>query len=544
MAQILINGRFLRPSQHNSSSADFAECLVLHTGDGLILHVGSYQDAAVQELVACGTQVIDMQGRLIVPGFIDSHMHLLPTGENLAKLSLIHCQNLEEIRVSIRQYAEAHQALPRISCGGWFQASTNYQALASTLDDLDPRPIYISSFDGHSIWCNTAALAELQVTDMEDPPGGTIHRGDNGQPNGLLSESAIFGIVVPFVSGQCTEDEKIKFIDNAMNAYIKSGYTGLVDMAMDDATFETILKYRANCGGRLPIWMAMHWFILPRESKEENLKQVERAIEMQSKFNEATTPDCRIAGIKIMCDGVVDSCTASLMEPYSHNGNDCPTMWTLEELLPVFKKADGAGLQIAIHAIGDAAIKLAIDALEAVGNPAGRHRIEHLETCAPEDVPRLGKLGITASVQPVHSDPFNLQDWPALLGPKRCGHVFPYGGFAEHGAVVALGTDAPTASHRPLPNLYTATTRRSGHKPEMTEATTPKYALSLAAALAAATQGAAYSCFADGQVGRLEPGKMANLTVMDVAWDPTKLLQGQVVETWYQGRVRRDGVGA
>ncbi|KAM3497288.1 hypothetical protein MY10362_009357 [Beauveria mimosiformis] len=499
MPTVLTNGRFLRPvAEYNTSNVEFAQCLAINDENGTIQHIGLYEDAAIQELVSSGAQVQDMQGRLIIPGLIDSHMHVLHTGESLDQLDLKNCKDLEEIRDSIRQYARTHPDVPRLSCRSWFQASTNNEALASTLDDLDPRPIYITAFDVHSMWCNTAALDELQVAGMEDPPGGKIHRDEHGRPSGLLSESAALGLAMPFLSKQHTEEQKLQFVHDAFVAYAKSGYTGLVEMAMDDATLDILVKYRARRGGSLPIWMAMHWFIAPTRSAEDNLKQVERAIELGSKFNATDTPDCRIAGIKLI--------------------------------------ADDAGLQIAIHAIGDAAIKLALDGLEAVNNPAGRYRIEHLETCAPEDVPRLGKLGIIASVQPVHSDPFNLTAWPDLIGAKRCGHVFPYNGFAEHGAVVALGTDAPTASHEPLPNLYTATTRKSGHKPEMTEATTPQFALSLAAATAAYTQGAAYSCFADAHVGKLEVGKLANLTVLDAAWEPTQLLQGSVVETWYRGQ--------
>jgi predicted amidohydrolase YtcJ len=536
MTKILHGARFLRASQHNPKDAEFAECLVLND-NGIIAHVGSFQDAAVQKELEAGAKSVDMQGRFVVPGLIDSHMHLLHTGETLNKLDISDCESLQAIRTAIRNYAKKNPALPRILCCSWLQTSTNNEALASQLDDLDPRPIYINAYDVHSMWCNSSALAELQVADMEDPPGGTIHRDEDGKPSGLLSESAALGIAMPFLSKQLSKEEKLQFIGDAMQAYIASGYTGLVDMAMDDDTWNLILEYRrTKCGGQLPIWMAVHWFIMPQKTNEDNLKQVERAIELNKLFNTSTTPDCRIAGIKVMCDGVIDACTASLIEPYSHTGENIPPVWTIGDLVPVLKKADEAGLQIAIHAIGDAAIKLAIDGLEKVGNPAGRHRIEHLETCAPEDVPRLGKLGITASVQPVHSDPSILQAWPKLLGPKRCEHVFPYNGFAEHGATVAIGTDAPTASHLPLPNLYTATTRRSGRKPGLKETTAPKFSLSLAAAVAAATQGAAYSCFADSQVGRLERGKIANMTVIDMVWDATKLLEGKVVETWYQGR--------
>ncbi|KFG84357.1 amidohydrolase family protein [Metarhizium anisopliae] len=536
MVKVLRNGRFLHPSGHNPKEAVFANCLVLDESSGKILYVGSDDGGEVQSAMSSGAEMLDMQNRLVVPGFIDSHMHLLHTGQTLNKLDISGCETLEEIRTAIRNYAKAHPDMDRILCCSWFQTSTNGEAFASQIDDLDPRPIYIYAYDMHSMWCNTAALSELQVADLEDPPGGKIHRDEAGKPTGLLSETAALSIADPFLSAQLSSEQKLGFIHDAIDSYIASGYTGLIDMAMDEKTWDIILSYRKKCGGNLPIWMAVHWFVLPQKTPEETLAQVDEAITLNKQYNEKTSPDCRITGIKIMCDGVVDACTASLMEPYSHNGGNEPAVWTVEELVPILKKADDAGLQIAIHAIGDAAIRIAIDSLEQVGNPQGRHRIEHLETCSPEDVKRLGKLGITASVQPVHSDPSILQAWPKLLGPKRCEHVFPYNGFAEHGATVAIGTDAPTASHLVLPNLYTATTRRSGRKPELDEQTAPRFALSLAAAMAAATQGAAYSCFADDRVGRLEPGKAANLAVVDVVWDPARLLEGKVQETWYQGR--------
>ena len=529
MLQILTNGRFFRPTGHNAQHASFASCIVIDNGK--IHHVGSQDDAPVQQAIADGARTHDMNGRVVLPGLIDSHMHLLMVGESLNRLDLSACKSLAQIRTCIRDYAKTHPELPRILCSTWFQDSTGGEGLASDLDDIDSRPIYINAFDMHSVWCNTAALHELGVVDMPDPPGGTIHRDDSGKATGLLSEAAALGIVIPFISRLPTHEQKLQFIQNAFDVYMSSGYTGLVDMAMDDDVWSLLQDYRAR-NGKLPIWMAVHWLILPQATPEETMRQVDRAIDLQR----LNAPDCRVAGIKVMADGVVDACTAAMREPYSHTKAQADPLWTPEQLAPVFKRADDAGLQIAIHAIGDRAIAMAIDALETLGKPKSRHRIEHLETCSPEDVKRLGKLGITASVQPVHSDPSILEAWSKLIG-KRCGHIFPYAGFAEHGATVAIGTDAPTASHLPLPNLYTATTRRSGRQPEFEGQTTPQFALSLAAAMAAATQGAAYSCFADDSVGKLEEGFDANLTVIDMEWEATKLLQAKVVETWYQGVV-------
>lgn len=537
MSTVLHNGRFLRPATLNSQEPSFADCLVVDEQSGKIKHIGSAEDAVAREAKAAGAQLRDMDGRVVIPGFIDGHMHLLMTGESLNKLDIGPFKNLDEIRNGIRGYAQANPGLPRVLCRGWLQASTGGVALASDLDDLDPRPIYISAEDMHSCWLNTAALDELGVADMEDPPGGKIHRDENGLATGLLSESAALGIVWPFLSGISSTEERVRYIKDAFDAYISSGYTGVVELAMDPGSWDTLQLFRSRQPkGTLPISLAAHWLVLPRKTEEETLKQVDQAIELHERFNPTDTPDCRIAGIKVLCDGVVDSCTAALREPYSHNnGNDDP-IWSSEQLAPVLERADRAGLQCALHAIGDAAIKIAIDSLEQVGNPAARHRIEHLETCTPEDAKRLGPLGITASVQPVHSDPAGLGQWQRLLGPDRCRHVFPYGALAKGGAVLALGTDSPTAAYGPLPNLYVATTRRSAREPEREDRTTPQFALGLLAAVSAATHGAAYSCFADGWTGTLEVGKEANLAVIDMKWDAQKLLEARVKETWFRGQ--------
>ncbi|RDA84170.1 hypothetical protein CP532_3909 [Ophiocordyceps camponoti-leonardi (nom. inval.)] len=531
---VLHNGRFFR-----EGAPSFADCLLVDQASGTITHIGSANDDAVREARAAGAASQDLQGRLVLPGFIDSHMHLLQTGEALGRPDLAPCKNLAEIRHRIRQHAAEHPELPRIVCRGWLQEATaaSGQVRAADLDDLDPRPIFVHTEDLHSAWCNSAALAELGVQHMPDPPGGCIHRDDNGRPTGLLSESAALGIAWPFVSGASSAEERVRCIGDAVDSYVAAGYTALVELAMDDVNWEALKLFRSRQpNGRLPVPLAMYWLVLPRDSVEEELRQVKRAIDLRAELQAAGSDDCRVVGIKLLCDGVVDSCTAALRQPYAHGVAGPDPIWPTDRLVTVMRFADDAGLQCAMHAIGDATIHQVIDALELIANPAARHRIEHLETCAPEDARRLGPLGIVASVQPVHSDPAILGQWPRLLGPERCRHVFPYRALADAGAVIALGTDSPTASVLPLRNLYTATTRRSAREPERTDRTTPQFALSLAAAVAAATRGAAYSCFADTRTGSLEPGKAANLTVVDMTWDAEKLLDARVTETWVAGR--------
>ncbi len=204
--------------------------------------------------------------------------------------------------------------------------------------------------------------------------------------------------------------------------------------------------------------------------------------------------------------------------------------------MQVVKHASEVGLQMALHAIGDNAVRMAIDALEKHSKPGSRHRIEHLEYSAPEDAKRLGKLGITASVQPVHADPAVLTDWPRLIGSERCKRAFAYRDFADSGALVALGTDTPTAPWYPLKNLYVATTRRSARQPDWTTTVNENFKLGLCEAISGATNGAATSVFAEDKVGTLEVGKMANFSVLTMDWDAQQLLKAAVDETWFQGR--------
>jgi predicted amidohydrolase YtcJ len=332
-------------------------------------------------------------------------------------------------------------------------------------------------------------------------------------------------------------EERMDAVAAAVEAYHEAGYTGLVDMAMDEAGWEAVLALRAREEGRGGVKMriAAYWLVKPCEEVGEMLRQVDRAAELAGKWNAKTTPDCRIVGIKVICDGIVDACTAGLSEPYEHNGHMEVPLWTKEQLEPVVKRADEAGLQIALHAIGDATARIVIDTLIKYASPERRPRVEHLELTSEEDATRLGRSGITASVQPVHADPAILRAWPRLLGEHRCGRAFAYREFADLGAPLALGSDAPTAPHTPLGNIYVGTTRRSYREPELETAVNPQFALGLCEAVAAATEGAAYSCFDEHRIGVLEKGHKADFVVVDMEWDKEKLMEARVVETWFDG---------
>ena len=527
---LFVNGRFYT----DNPDGHFAKCMLVV--DGFITYIGDDIQHARASAAEKSATVHDLDGKYVLPGFIDGHAHTLLLGQKLQKLDLEHCKNVEDVRSAIHAYAQTHPEIPRIMCSGWMEHMTEGNVTAGMLDDFDPRPIFIDSRDLHSSWCNTPAMKEMEVYSLPDPVGGKIYRDADGVPSGLFSEAACVFLVWPHLAKVASPGDRIEAVRRAIHDMNASGCTGLIDMAMDEISWDALWQLRQEEGGQLPVHVAAHWFIKPTDSTPDDLAQVEKAIELQKKFNQETSPDLWITGIKLMCDGVIDSCTAALLEPYTTGHDSAPVIWSYDALGAVVQKADRAGLQCALHAIGDGAVKLAIDSLSEFGTPGHRHWIEHLELTSPGDGARLAAAGITASVQPAHADPSLLKEWPKLLGKDRCKRAFAYREFLDEGANLAIGSDTPTAPHRTLQNLYVATTRRSLREPENTRTVNPDFALSLSQAVSSATYGSAYSCFAESWTGSLAVSKKANFVVTKMEWDPLSLVQARVCETWFHGR--------
>ncbi|PHH54695.1 Exoenzymes regulatory protein AepA [Ceratocystis fimbriata CBS 114723] len=539
MATLLYNGRIFQSSGLVKPEHHFETCIAFDAVSSRILHVGSESDPEILRLGGPDksgfAQATDMQGKFILPGFIDGHMHFLTLGQSMTKLSLAKCQNLEDIVATLKEYAAAHPEVPRILAGHWMHHMTGDQATAAALADIDPRPIFIESKDLHFQWCNDAALAEMDLADTPDPKGGKIVRDESGKPAGLVSENAVMTIVWPHLAKVAAMDAKVASLSAALDAYCAAGYTGMIEMAMDEGGWEAALELRRQRGGVLPVRLAAYWCLMPKPTEAETLAEIDRAAALRDEFNTTTSPDCRITGIKFICDGVIDACTAALKHPYASGEAAGDPIWTAAMLGPAVARATHHGLQVALHAIGDETVHVAVEAIAAHAPARLRPRIEHLELTAPEDVARLGALGITASIHPVHADPAILREWPRLLGAHRCGRAFAYPEFADAGSVLAIGSDAPSAPLDPLPNLYTATTRRSAREPLSTDTVNPHFALELAHAVTAATAGTAYSVFDENETGALKKGLRADIVVVDMQWEAHQLLQAKVLKTYSGG---------
>lgn len=507
------------------------------------IHVGD--EAGARIAAGKGAAEVDLEGRFVLPGFVDAHTHLLMTGQALQKVQLRDAASLAELQQRLRDAAAASDA-PRILGAGWLHSALDGQPPTRQLLDaaVPDRPVYLDANDLHSVWVNSAALAELGIdNDTPDPIGGRIGRDPGtGEADGMLYETAVQQIIWPALAAQATDQDRDAQLEEAFANYLAVGVTSAVDMAVQDDDLAAFRRAMERRNGTLPIRVKGHLLVARHEAESDNLAQVAKAAWLAAELH---SDWLQICGIKLMVDGVIDSCTAAMKEPYA-DGSSAEPVWDRASLTPVVVAADAAGLQIALHAIGDEASDIALDALEEAYRRNGprdrRHRIEHLETVTEANVSRLAALGVVASMQPVHADPAIQDTWRSMLGDHRCERAFPWTEFTEAGATLALSTDAPTAPHQPLPNMYIAATRRSALDPAL-DANLPRYALELADAFCHATRDAAYSCRAEDRQGRIATGYLADFTVLDtnpLQADAAELLTNSTRLTVVGGKVAYD----
>lgn len=510
----------------------FSEAVVVR--GGVIEFVGTLDEARA---LADGGEEIDAADGLVLPGFVDAHAHLLNTGASLLRAQLRAAASLGAITDTLLAWLAANPDAPRVLGIGWlFSAIPDGLPTRQMLDAvISDRPVYLDASDLHSVWANSAALAELGIDDdTPDPIGGHIVRAADGAATGLLMENAGYHLAWP-VMNAADDAERDTQLAAALDAYRAAGTTAAVDMGVDSNSLDAFVRSQQR--GELAFTIVGHWLIARTGDPASELAQVAHAATRAALHADGPI---RVAGIKLIIDGTIDGCTAGMLAPFA-NGKPGELIWDLEALTAVVVAADEAGLQIALHAIGDLAVRTAIDALEIAAhgriargdtrNP--RHRIEHLEYVDVADVARLAPLGITASMQPVHCDPAYLPNWVDVLGDERAHRGFAWPEYLAHGTTLAFGTDTPTAPFEPLPNMYIAATRKSPSDAHVAPHR-PDYALPLADSIGHATRDAAWASHMEGQRGMLRAGLAADMVILDtnpLALDAESLLRAQVVRT-------------
>ncbi len=530
MSELYVNGRLF-----TSDARRFAAAMVVC--EGRIAYVGDEQTA--RRIAGTDAMTTDLRGATVLPGFVDGHAHVVGTGDAAQQVSLWGAADLAEVQHRIATWAEAHPDAPRIRAHGWAHFMLPAGVPDRTMLDavVADRPVYADAFDFHSVWLNSAALAEVGIDDATvSPPGGTVHRDADGRATGYVDETAMHRLVDPVLEALTTDADRDRALQAALDSYRRVGVTGATDMGLDEPSLAAMA--RAERAGVLTARIAGHWRVQPAGDPAQDLAQVDRALTLSQ---EHVSEWLRVVGIKVMIDGTVDGCTAAVGRPYVDGSSPDP-IWSLDELAPVVIAADAAGLQVAMHAIGDEAVRIAIGAVEAAvaanGPRARRHRIEHLEVVTPDEIARLAALGITASMQPVHADPAIQSNWRAMLGDDRVDRGFPWPEMTDAGAPLVFGTDSPTSPEAPLPNMFIAATRRSAQDPTL-EPNVPRYAVPLPTAIEHATKDAAWACGAEDSYGRLSPGLWADFIVLDrdvFALEADELLDARVVRTVVGGK--------
>lgn len=517
--KIIINAVIWTGDQSNPS----AEAMAI-SGDS-ILAVGS--NAEIEKYKGPNTEVIDLNGAFVTPGFIDSHVHFLMGGFNLSSVQLRDAKTKEEFISRIKAFAETVPAGTWILGGDWDHENWGGELPSRQwIDEVTPdHPVWITRLDGHMSLANTAALAAAGVDrTVKDVAGGTIVRDATGDLTGIFKDNAS-NIIDRHVSDPSPEQ-----VDNALQA---------------------AMKYVASFGVTSVHHMAGHMDALERARKNNNMITRIYAmypISQWEALNEKIEREGRgdkwlkIGGLKGFVDGSLGSHTAAFFEPFTDAPSDTG-LWvnTPGQLYTWISSADKAGLQLIVHAIGDRAINTLLNIYERVeqenGSKDRRFRIEHAQHIAPQDISRFAALSVIPSMQPYHA----IDDgrWAEkVIGPERIKTTYAFKSLFDAGATVAFGSDWFVAPPTPLEGIYAAVTRRTIDD-QNPEGWVPEQKITVEQALIAYTRNAAYASFDENVKGTLTSGKLADFVVLSDdlrVIDSEQIRNVRVLKTWVGGK--------
>lgn len=474
------------------------------------------------------TRVVDLKGKFVCPGFNDAHIHFANGGGGLLRLNLTGL-SLPEIRAKVAEAVKKAKPGEWVFGQGWDHTLWPGEEKHPTRRDLDPHtgdvPVLLRRIDGHIVWVNSKALEVSGITrSTANPPGGEVARDSSGEATGILKEEAI-GLLKPGKAARLgREGSPIEA------ALAEARRLGVTSIQTGGESIEPYLKLYDE--GKLTV-RAYVWGVLGGN--------VARYAELKRRYDKH--PQVRQGCLKGFADGSLGSATAYFFEPYAENpsSHGLP-QWTAGDLNAAVAAADQAGLQVAIHGIGDKGIAMALDAFAHArrANRArdSRHRVEHVQIIRREDIKRFKDLGVIASVEPCHVT--NDQRWAEKrVGRKRCEEGgYLWRSFVEAGVELAFGTDWPVEPMSPMENLYAAVTRQ---KLDGTPAGGwfGRERLTIEEAIDYYTRGSAFAEFAEREKGKLEPGMWADLVVLDtnlLKATPEEILRAKVVATIFNGK--------
>jgi len=497
-----------------------------------VLAVGKSAD--VRRHSGKGTEVVDLRGRFVAPGFIDGHLHLLGGSLSLEELRLDDAETFPALTQRVRDWATANPDAHWVTGEGWtYAAFPDGLPSRLQLDAIVPlRPAFLVSYDGHTGWANSMALRLASVTrETKDPPGGEVVRDAKGEPTGVLKESAmeLVGRLVP----KPLPHEKERALRAGIAQAAAWGLTTVHQAGISEEEIE-ILSKALEAVPRLRVYAALD---IERDPTPEVLA---RQDEIRRRF---ASDRLRVGAVKGYVDGVVEAKTAAMFEPYVGGGSGLPE-WTQEELDRAVAAYDKAGWQVMLHAIGDRGIDMALTAFEraarANGTTGRRHRVEHIEVPRTADLPRFKAGGIIASTQAMFPYPNrnHLGVYVPTLGPERARRAMAFKAIDDAGAVQAFGSDWPVFTAEVVRGIACAVTRTTV---EGTPAGgwEPSQRLTAEAALRHFTRDAAFAEHAEKEKGTLAPGKAADFVVLSqdlLAIPPERIKDTKVLLTVLGGQ--------
>jgi predicted amidohydrolase YtcJ len=498
-------------------------------------------DASIEKMRGMGTKVINAGGKLVLPGFTDCHVHFLDGSLSLGRVNLAGAKDVAEIQKRLREYASKHPDDDWILGRGWNYAMFGPEALPHKkyLDELFPgRPVFLEGYDGHTYWANSKALALAGISrETPNPPNGIIVRDPStGEATGALKESA--QDLVTKVIPKPTRAEMLLALRAGMKWTNEHGITRVHSAGGDFESLDLFQEMRHR--GDLSVRMYVAYFLDPPLLRPEDLKSIEAG---HKKFHDEWID---AGAVKFVLDGVVESHTAALLEPYSDDTSlKGKLFWEPQNYTAAVTDLDKRGLQLLTDASGDYGVRVALDAYENEEQRNHkrdhRSRIEHIETVAPTDIPRFGKFGVIASMQPLHSYPDSdtLEVWARNVGPDRASRAWAWGSIWDAGGHLAFGSDWPVVTLNPWEGIQTAVTRQTAEdKPE--GGFVPAQRVSVERAVDGYTLGGAFAGRREKTEGSLETGKLADLIIIsqnifDI--NPHKIGATKVVTTIVGGRL-------
>ena len=524
----------------------FSNCSVW-TGFGQVSNGLLIED---ERVIAFGPQanatsadhVIDLDGAFIMPAFADGHAHPLFAGRESPGPKVHGLQSVAEIVSEVRRFAESNPNSKWI-IGGAYEAAIVERGDfdAHWLDEVvSDRPVVLHAVDHHTIWVNSKALEVAGITAAtSDPDGGTIARRDDGSPKGTLREPAAMDLITKLAPTRTLQDE-LNAISWASDQYLAAGVTCAMDAWVEDGMTEIYIE--AAKSGHLKVDMNLTFLAQPEKwrSRLDYFSDMRAQVEALP-----ASSGLSAKSVKFICDGALSAGTAAILEPYLDDpASKGLLIWSDAEIIEAAKTFDKSKLQLHIHAIGDAAVRQALDAIEAVitANPQWDRRpvITHAQLIDPIDLPRFAKLGVIANFQPLwtYLDPMNKELILPRIGERRNNQQYQLRKVIDSGAQISYGSDWPITDFTPLAALAVPVHRQSPDR-QPPEGWSIEQAITIEESLHFYTAAVAHQLFRESDYGTLEVGKIADFVVLDknpMNLDPHEVRNIRVLATYRKGQ--------